>query len=233
MRAMDVMTSSVIVVSPDTSVQAAAKLLDDNRISGMPVVDADGQVLGMVSEGDLLRRTEIATDERRRSWWLELFTSTRELASTYVKGHAHTVKDIMHQPVVSVREDTPLAEIADLLERHRIKRVPVMRDGKLVGIVSRSNLIRALASVAPDKLAILSSDQEIREAVLHELSGRRWALPRHNVMVQDGVVHLWGIVRSEDERSAIRVAAEGVPGVKGVRDHLYFPISQVPNPIIG
>jgi CBS domain-containing protein len=209
-------------------VQAAAKLLDDNRISGMPVVDAAGQVIGMISEGDLLRRAEIGTCERRRSWWLEFFTSTRELASEYVKAHAHTVKDIMHQPVVSVREDTALAEIADLLERYRIKRVPVLRDGKLVGIVSRSNLIRALASVAPVKLATLSSDQESREAVLRELSGRRWALPRHGVIVQDGVAHLWGIVQSEDERSAIRVAAEGVPGVKGVRDHLYFPIGQVP-----
>ena len=228
MRAIDVMTSSVIVASPDMNVQAAATLLDDNRISGMPVVDAAGQVIGMVSEGDLLRRTEIGTGERRRSWWLEFFASTRELASAYVKEHAHTVKDIMRQPVVSVREDTALADIADLLERHRIKRVPVLRDGKLVGIVSRANLIRALASVAPDTPATLSSDQEIREAVLRELSGQRWALRRDGVIVQEGVVHLWGIVQSEDERRAIRVAAEGVPGVKGVRDHLYFPISQVP-----
>jgi CBS domain-containing protein len=231
MRAIDVMTSSVIVASPDMSVQAAAKLLDDNRISGMPVVDAAGQVTGMVSEGDLLRRVEIGTGERRRSWWLELFTSSRELASEYVKEHAHTVKDIMSQPVVSVREDTPLTEIADLLERHHIKRVPVMRDDKLVGIVSRANLIRALASVAPEKLATLPSDREIREAVLQELSGHRWALPRHGVIVQDGVVHLWGLVQSEDERSAIRAAAEGVPGVKGVADHLHLPIGPVPLPI--
>jgi CBS domain-containing protein len=222
------MTSSVIVASPDMNVQVAAKLLDDNRISGMPVVDADGQVIGIISEGDLVRRTEIGTGERRRSWWLEIFTSTRELASEYVKERAQAVKDIMSQPVVSVREDTSLSDIADLLERHRIKRVPVLRDDKLVGIVSRSNLMRALASVAPDKLATAPSDREIREAVLRELSGRRWTLPRHNVIVHDGVVHLWGIVRSDDERSAIRVAAEGVPGVKGVRDHLYLPISQVP-----
>jgi CBS domain-containing protein len=228
MRAIDVMTSPVIAASPDMSVQAAAKLLDDNRISGMPVVDAAAEVIGMVSEGDLLRRAEIGTDERRRSWWLELFTSTRELASAYVKAHGHTVQDIMHQPVVSVREDTALAEIAGLLERYRIKRVPVLRDAKLVGIVSRSNLIRALASVAPDTQAILSSDREIREAVLRELRGHRWALPRHGVIVQNGVVHLWGIIHSEDERRAICVAAEGVPGVKGVTNHLYFPISQVP-----
>jgi CBS domain-containing protein len=228
MRAIDVMTSSVIVASPDMNVQEAAKLLDDNRISGMPVVDAAGQVIGMVSEGDLLRRTEIGIGERRRSWWLELFTSTRELASAYVKAHAHTVLDIMHEPVVTVREETSLAEIADLFERNRIKRVPVLRDGKLVGIVSRSNLIRALASVAPDTQATSSSDQEVREAVLRELCGRRWALPRHGVIVHDGVVHLWGVVHSEDERRAICVAAEGAPGVKGVRGHLYFPISQVP-----
>ena len=231
MRAIDVMTSSVVVASPDMNVQAAAKLLDDNRISGMPVVDAAGQVIGVISESDLVRRTEIGTGERRRSWWLEFFTSNRELASEYVKEHAHMVKDIMSQPVVSVREDTPLSEIADLLERHRIKRVPVLRDDKLVGIVSRSNLIRALASFAPVKLATLPSDREIREAVLRELSGRRWALPRHGVIVQDGFVHLWGVVQSEDDRSAIRAAAEGVPGVKGVRDHLYLPVGQVPTSI--
>ncbi|MEX3916395.1 CBS domain-containing protein [Paraburkholderia sp. BR10872] len=224
MRAIDVMTSHVVVASPDMNVQTAAKLLDDNRISGMPVVNSTGQVVGMLSEGDLVRRTEIGTGERRRSWWLELFTSNRKLASEYVKEHAHTVMDIMSQPVVSVSEDTPL----HLLERHRVKRVPVLRDDKLVGIVSRSNLIRALATVTPVKLATSSSDREIREAVLRELSKRRWALPRHGVLVQDGVVHFWGVVQSEDERTAIRAAVEGVPGIKGIGDHLYLPIGEVP-----
>jgi CBS domain-containing protein len=228
MRAIDVMTSPVIVASLDMNVQAVAKLLDENRISGMPVVDATGKVTGMVSEGDLLRRAEIGIGERRRSWWLEPFTSTRELASEYVKAHGTRVQDIMHQPVVSVREDTAVAEIADLLERHHIKRVPVLRGGKLVGVVSRSNLIRALASVAHDTQPTLSSDREIREAVLHELNGHRWALPRRGVIVQDGIAHLWGTIHSDDERRAICVAAEGVPGVKGVRDHLYFPLDDVP-----
>ncbi|WP_321924588.1 CBS domain-containing protein [Paraburkholderia guartelaensis] len=134
----------------------------------------------------------------------------------------------MSQPVVSVSEDTPLPEIADLLERHRIKRVPVLRDDKLVGIMSLSNLIRALATVTPVKLATSSSDREIRKAVLRELSKHRWALPRHGVLVQDAVVHLWGVVQSEEERTAVRAAVEGVPGITGIGDHLYRPGGEVP-----
>ncbi|MFM0080649.1 CBS domain-containing protein [Paraburkholderia sediminicola] len=228
MRAIDVMTSSVLVATPEMSVQAAAKLLAENHISGMPVVDTAGQVIGMISEGDLLHRTEIDTDAdaagTRRSWWLDFLASTRELASTYVKEHARTVGDVMSDTVVSVTEDTPLAEIANLLERRRIKRVPVMRDGKLVGIVSRSNLIRALASVPVDALPVASSDQQIHDAIVRELSNHRWAQPSQNVIVKEGVVHLWAVVQSEEERRAICVAAQSVPGVKEVKSHIEFPM---------
>lgn len=224
MRAIDVMTPSVLVASPEMTVQAAAKLLAENHISGMPVVDAGGQVVGMISEGDLLHRIELGTGGRRRSWWLELLASTRELASTYVKERARTVGDVMSDTVVSVEEDTPLADIADLLERRQIKRVPVMRDGKLVGIVSRSNLIRALASVQPDAVPAASDDQDMREAIVRELSHHRWAQPRQNIIVKDGVVHLWGVIHSKEERRAICAAAESVSGVKEVKSHLDFPV---------
>lgn len=228
MRAIDVMTPAVLVAAPEMTVQAAAKVLAENHISGMPVVDAGGQVIGMISEGDLLHRTEIGTDAdaegQRRSWWLDFLASTRELASTYVKEHARTVRDVMSEKVVSVAEDTPLAEIANLLERRRIKRVPVMRDEKLIGIVSRSNLIRALASVPPDALPVASSDQQIHDAIVRELNDHRWAQPSQNVIVTEGIVHLWGVIQSEEERRAICVAAESVPGVKEVKSHLEFPM---------
>jgi CBS-domain-containing membrane protein len=228
MRAIDVLTPSVLVAAPEMTVQAAAKLLAENHISGMPVVDSEGQVIGMISEGDLLHRAEIGTDAeadgQRRSWWLEFLASTRELASTYVKEHAHTVRDVMSTTVLSVAEDTPLAEVANLLERRHIKRVPVLRDGKLVGIVSRSNLIRALASVSSEALPEASSDQQIREAIVRELSNHRWAQPSQNVIVKEGVVHLWGVIQSEEERRAICVAAQSVAGVKEVKSHLEFPM---------
>ncbi len=224
MRALDVMTPSVFTASPEMTVRDAAKRLVDNHISGMPVVDASGKVVGIVSEGDLLHRVETGTGTRRRSWWLEFLSSNRQLASTYVREHAHRVKDVMSENVISVNEDTPLAEIADLLERCRIKRVPVLKDGELVGIISRANLIRALASVEPGAQPLSSpSDQDIRAAVVRALGEHRWALPAENVIVTGGIVHLWGVIESEEERRAIRITAESVPGVKSVESHLEYP----------
>src|ERR1700751_1567811 len=144
MRAMDVMTSEVITVDENATVQEAAKLLAEHGISAVPVVDKDNQVIGMVSEGDLLHRAETGT-ERRRSWWLDMMASTNTLAGDYIKSHSGKVKDVMTRTVHSVTETTPVGDIALLLETNRIKRVPVVRDGKLVGIVSRANLVRALA----------------------------------------------------------------------------------------
>lgn len=225
MRASDVMTPGVITVTPETTVPAVAKLLADNHISGMPVVDAGRRVVGIVSEGDLLHRAEIGTGKRHRAWWLELFASTRELAGAYVKEHGQAVKDVMSEKVISVTGDTPLDQIADMFERYRINRVPVLKDGEVIGIVSRANLIRALASV-PEKTmpAGTSDDDALRDAVLAELRGQRWALPRQNVIVSDGIVHLWGVIESEEERCAILIAAESVPGVKRVENHLEYPV---------
>jgi CBS domain-containing protein len=157
MRALDIMTTSVITATPDMTIPDAAKRLADNHISGMPVVDEKGKVVGIVSEGDLLRPAETGTGARRRSWWLELLASNREVAATYVKEHARSVGEVMNHHVISISENMPLKEIAEILERRHIKRVPVMKSGVLVGIVSRANLIRALASGAPP-VAPASSD---------------------------------------------------------------------------
>ena len=199
MLAIDVMTPSVICAKPEMTVQEAAKCLVENRISGMPVVDANGVLAGILSEGDLLHRVETGT-EKRRSRWLELFSSTRDLASTFVKEHGRMVADVMTTTVVTVDETTPVADIAELMETRRIKRVPVMRDGALVGIITRGNLIRALASTAaPAQDTPSADDREIADAIVAALSDKRWALSKGNVIVKDGVAHLWGVIESEAE----------------------------------
>jgi CBS domain-containing protein len=220
MRAIDVMTTAVVSVKPETTVRETAKIFVEQGISGAPVVDANGKLVGMVSEGDLLHREELDTEEHRRSWWLNLFSSSRE-AIDYVKSHGQKVQDVMTEKVITVDEMTPLAKIADILETNRIKRVPVMRGDKLVGIVSRSNLIQALAS-SPDeaKPAMTASDGEIRAMLMDKISGRKWSYIGRNVIVRDGIVHLWGSLWSADEMHATRVAAEDLPGVKGVEEHI-------------
>ncbi|CAE6752386.1 CBS domain-containing protein [Paraburkholderia aspalathi] len=224
MRALDIMTPSVVTATPDMTIHDAARLFVDNRISGMPVVDANGQVVGIVSQGDLLHRVETGTCHGKRSWWLELLSSSpRGEAARYVKEHGHVVGDVMCDRVISIPEDMPFQQIADLMERRHLKRVPVLKDGKLVGIVSRSNLIRALASVAPAVDSASHDDASLREAIVMEMHGQRWGLPKQGVLVTDGVAHLWGVIESEEEKRAIRIAAEGVPGVKRVESHLVFP----------
>jgi CBS domain-containing protein len=232
MRAIDVMTTDVITVDPDMTVQAFATLLAERGISGAPVVDADGRLVGIISEGDLLHRAEIGTARRhrvrRRSWWLDHFAS--ELARDYVKSHARTVKEIMTRDVVTVTEDTELAEVASLLEAKRIKRVPVMREGKVVGIISRANIVRAVGATkgAPPREGE-ADDRSIRARLLAELGREDWAkLWPEDVIVRDGVVHFW---ISEDEpsekREALRVAAETITGVRGVQEH-EMPAPMVP-----
>jgi CBS domain-containing protein len=225
MRAIDVMTRTVITIRPGATVQEAARVFAENHISGAPVVDDEGRMLGMITEGDLLHRVETGTQVRRRSWWLEFFASTRDLAATYIKENARLVKDVMTTKVISVKETTPLGDIADLLERHRIKRVPVLYDGELLGIVSRANLVKALASVAKvPSVASPDGDEALREAVLGELGHHRWAVAAENVIVNEGIVHLWGVVTSPEQARAMCIAAEQVPGVKRVEDHTDFPV---------
>ena len=229
MRAKDVMTTQVITVGPETSVQEVASVLSDRGISGVPVVDAQDRVIGIVSEGDLIHRAETGTEHRpeRRSWWLDGVAAERDLARDYVKAHGRKAREIMTREVIAVGEDTDLAEIADLLESKRIKRVPVLSGGKLVGIVSRANLVRALAATKPADTAD-SDDRTIRFSLLQELTGKDWARTwASDIIVRDRVVHLWMTDdEPEEQREALRVAAENTPGVTGVEEHI------VPAPLI-
>jgi CBS domain-containing protein len=218
MKAHDVMVSPVVTVKPSATVKDVAKLFLERQISAVPVVDG-GKFVGIVSEGDLVHRAEIGT-EQRRSWWLLLLAEDQALAADYIKAHGRKVEDVMTRNVVTATPDTPLNEIARLLEKHGIKRVPIVRDGQLVGIVSRANLVQAVAS-SGSKLEIPVSDASIRNKLLAHLNAQRWAhTGLLNATVTDGVVDLWGITASETERKAIRVAAETMAGVRAVNDHM-------------
>jgi CBS domain-containing protein len=218
LTAADVMTSDVVSVEPDTPVRDIAELLYSRRISGVPVVEND-QVIGIVSEGDLIGHVA-AIGEPRRSWWLSLFADESLSARDYAKTHGRTARDVMTASVVSVEETATLAEMARLVERHRIKRVPVLRDGKLIGIVTRGNLLQGLATLKAE-LPKSVDDATIREELVAELRNQPWAhLYTDDIVVENGVVHLHGTVRTEDERRALRIAAENVRGVRSVEDHL-------------
>jgi CBS domain-containing protein len=219
-RARDIMTSKVLTVGPDTDVREVARLLVENSISGVPVAGPGGALVGIVTEGDLMRRSEIET-ERSRSWWLRFFQTPDSVATEFVKSHARKVADVMTRNVISVGPDTPLREIATTLEGHRIKRVPVLRDGKLVGIVSRANLVQALASLpAAAGKAGRRSDESIREAIEDKLREQAGGRDLINVVIQNGTVDLWGFVDSDVKKKAARVVAEGTPGIRKVNDHL-------------
>lgn len=218
MKARDVMTSTVYTVAADTPVAAIARLLLERKISGAPVVDAENRVIGVVSERDLMRRPETGT-MRRPGWWLGLVASSDELAADYVKTHGTRARDVMSRPAITVDEDTDLADVAALLDRRGIKRVPVVRDGRLVGIISRANLLQGL--LGRSRAVTPVSDAAIRTALLDELHREPWAnMLSTNVVVTNGVVHLWAVVHSEHERDAMVVAAEGVPGVVRVENHV-------------
>jgi CBS-domain-containing membrane protein len=219
MKARDVMVAPVITASPHASIKSVAETFLRHQISAVPVVDDKGKVVGMISEGDLLHRAETGTG-KQRPWWLRAFLGPNALANEYTKAHARKVADVMVRQVVTASPETPLHEIAALLERHSIKRVPIIESGQLVGIVSRANLVQALAS-AGKGLEIPLSDATIRSKLLLHLQTQPWASTGLlNVTVNGGVVDLWGIVRSDSERQAIRVAAEVTPGVQAVNDNM-------------
>ena len=224
MKARDIMTSPVITVAPETTVSQAAALLVEHRIGALPVVQ-DGRLAGIVSETDLLRRHEIGTDrfERAGSWWLRLFGADGS-PHDYVRSHARHARDVMTREVMTVPPDASVAEIAQLLDGRRIGRVPVVEAGKLVGIVSRANLVQALATrVAAATAPHAGDDESIRRALLEELERQAWwRIDRASVMVTDGVVHFWGMVDTDAGRPAARVAAENIPGVRGVADHRFL-----------
>ena len=227
MKAADVMTPNVLTVGPESSVAQAIRLMLDNSVSGVPVLAADRKLVGILTEGDLLRRSETGT-ERHRPRWLEILMGPGRAAGEYVRTHGRKVADIMSTDVVSVAGDTPLDEVVGLMERRRIKRVPVVEGEALVGIVSRADLLRSLLGVLDAQPAEARRDEEILELIQAELAKRSW-VPRDglSISVKDGVVDLNGVILEEEEREALRVVAENAPGVKAVEDHLVWiePVS--------
>lgn len=222
MKAKDVMTRTVVSIEQDATVLQAARLMLQHHISGLPVVDKQGALVGVLSEGDFLRRSETHT-ERRRSRWLEFLMGPGRIAGDYVHSHGNKVSEVMSSDLKTVGEEASLEDIVALMEKHRIKRVPVLRAGKLVGIVTRSNLMHAMVSLARVASPGAQSDAAIREKLLAEFKKQQWApVATTNVVVHDGVVDLWGMIIDERQRNALKVAAENIPGVTGVKDHLVW-----------
>jgi len=227
MKASEVMTRDVLTVGPQTAVAEAIRLMLDNNVSGLPVLADNGKVFGILTEGDLLRRSETGT-ERHRPRWLEILMGPGRMAGEYIRTHGRRVEEIMTTDLISVAPDTPLDEVVSLMERRRIKRVPVLDDDALLGIVSRADLLRSLLQAldAPHSEAL--GDDEILEQILAELAKAAW-VPRDglSITVQNGVVDLNGVILEEKEREALRVVAENAPGVTAVEDHLVWiePVS--------
>ena len=226
MKASEVMTRNVLTVGRETSVANAIRVMIDNNISGLPILD-NGKVVGILTEGDLLRRGETGT-ERHRPRWLEILMGPGRMAGEYVRTHGCKVEEIMTANVISVAGDTPLDEVVGLMERRRIKRVPVIEGDVLVGVVSRLDLLRALLRAIETQHSEDRSDDDIREQIRAEMAKAAW-VPKDglSISVKDGVVDLNGVILEEKEREALRVVAENVPGVRAVEDHLVWiePIS--------
>jgi CBS domain-containing protein len=228
-RVRDVMTRNVISVAPNQSVLEAAQKMMQNRISGLPVIDAGGKLVGIVTEGDFLRRGEIGT-QRQRSRWLEFLIGPGRLASEYVHASGRKVEEVMTPEPYTVSEDDSLQAVVEMMERHHVKRVPVMRDGRVVGIVSRANVMGACFEFAHYQ-AGAADDATIRERILAALVEVPWA-PRVEVTVRGGVAELSGVITDERERNAVIVAVENVGGVKAVHDHMVWvePMSGIALP---
>jgi len=221
MKVADVMVRSVLSVGPDASVREVASMMLERRISAVPVVDASEHVVGVISEGDLIRRPEIGTD-KPRSRWLSFFMSDEDRARDFMKTHGLHAKDVMSQPVVSVSPEATLTDVVNLMTARRIKRVIVLEHGKLAGVVTRSDLLRTLhAREALPTEGVPRDDSSIRERILKTIDEQGWAASAIiNVQVTDGTAYLWGVVDSEEQRKAILIAVEGVPGVRAIEDHL-------------
>lgn len=219
MRAHQIMTPRVTTVRADTPIVEAAELMLKKRISGLPVIDAAGKLVGIVSEGDFIRRGEIGT-RHRRSGWLEFFVGPGKLASEFVRQEGRTVKDVMTPEPVTITEETTLEDIVQAMEQKGIKRLPVLRGETLVGIVTRANLLQAVANLARGAHGPTAGDDESRRQILTSMEQQPWCPMGLNVVVRDGVVDLSGIITDDRQRGAAVVAARNVAGVKAVHDHL-------------
>ncbi len=221
MKAIDIMTPDVVTVSPETSVYEAARMLLGRRISALPVLNADGRLIGLVSESDLVRRGELRS-EKRSSWWRGLLASDLRQASAFLREHGRRVADVMSRDVIVANARSSMRELAELMERHTIKRLPVMEGHRLIGIVSRSDMLRALLAIDPTEQPSPDiDDQAIRERLLAALKARHWAgAIVANVIVESGVVHLWGEAGTTREIDACRALAETIEGVRRVASHM-------------
>lgn len=220
MKASDVMTRDVVTVGPDAGIREIAALMTKHRISGVPVVGSDGDLAGILSETDLLHRTETGT-ERKRKWWLAAFTDSDSLARDFAKAHGLKARDVMSKAVVTVEVDTELREVAEIFDKRNLKRIPVLSDGKLVGIITQGDLVRALASTSPMVVDGEIDDQALSQDIVGRIRVAHWLSSNLvNVAVEDGVVRLMGLVSSQDQRQALRVLAEETPGVVRVEDLL-------------
>jgi CBS domain-containing protein len=221
MRVHQIMTRKVTTVKADTPILEAANLMLRRHMSGLPVVGDTGKLVGIVSEGDFLRRSEIGT-QRRRGRWLKILVGPALSASEFVHERGRKVGEIMTRDLCTTTEDMPLEDVVRLMERENVKRLPVVRGDVLVGIVTRSDLLRAVASLARDVPKPTADDDQIRKHVISSIEKKEWRPAQLNVTVRDGIVHLSGIITDERFRQAAIVAAENVAGVKLVHDHLYL-----------
>jgi CBS domain-containing protein len=219
MRAHQIMTKPVTTIEPDATIVEAANVMLRQHISGLPVVDAAGTLVGIVSQGDFVRRSEIGTG-RRHGRWLKFLLGSGRSATEFVHEHGRKISEIMSPAPITVMEDTPLADVADLMEKRNVKRLPVVRGGKLVGIVTRTNLLQAVADLARDVPDPTADDDRIRERIIRAMEKADWRPIGLNVIVRDGIVHLSGSILDERARQATIVAAENIEGVRKVHDHL-------------
>jgi CBS domain-containing protein len=220
MKAQDIMTRKVTTVSPDTSVRDIAALMVEKHISGVPVLTADGKIVGMVSQSDLLHRAEVGT-ERKRKWWFSMFADSDSLAREYAKAHGLKARDVMSRYVVSVRDDAELRDVADILDSRRIKRVPVVKEGRLVGIITRGDLVRALSQAQISKTAKKIDNAALHRTLHDRIRTQPWIDDSYiSLTVNDGVVELWGFVVTADQHSALRALVEETDGVSRVVDNL-------------
>lgn len=229
MKVRDVMTKPVVSIESEAPISLAIRLMLQKKISGLPVVDPVGNLVGVVTEGDFLRRAETGT-QFTPPRWLEFLMGPGPLARDYVKAHGRTVSEVMTRDAKTVDEDTQLNDVVALMERNHIKRVPVLRGKKLVGIVTRANLLRALVSALHAAPAACSGDAGLRDKILRDINSEPWApVATVDAIVRNGVVTLSGFVLDERQRVALKVLVENVPGVKAVRDELVWvdPVSGV------
>jgi CBS domain-containing protein len=218
----DVMTRTVISIAPEATVEEAANLMLSRGISGLFVVDKAGDLVGIITEGDLLRRDELGT-ERGRPWWLKLLVSPARQAADFTRAHGRHVRDVMTADVICVADSAPLETVVATMERARIKRVPVTHEGQVVGVVGRADLLRALVSRMQAAGPVAGEDGAVRTAILDALERQAWApMTTLNVTVSQGVAAIWGTITNEEERHAIRVLVENTPGVAAVHDHLVY-----------